>query len=130
MPDNWTSLTLGGAFPGASATIGNLKSQADGLFARYDALAAQMNARVSALQSMVNDSTSLANGLTEAGFYRVVLIPAAGGWADRATAAAGAPPNSGYSCGVLVVVQAPDLLSLGAKFDKLTAMLNTPINPG
>jgi hypothetical protein len=130
MPDTWNSLTLGDIFPGPSSTIGSLKGQADNLFARYGRIQSQLNAKVAALETMKNESTTLANGLTQAGFYRINLAPSVGGWADRASSAAGAPPNEGYSCGILIVVQAPDLLSLGDKYTKLTSMLTSPVNLG
>jgi hypothetical protein len=130
MSDTWNSLTLGSIFPGPSATINSLKGQADTLFARYNGVLSQMSAKVAALESMQNESTSLASALTQAGFYRLNLAPGAGGWADRAISAVGAPPNTGYSAGILIVVQAPDLAGLGDKYTKLTSLLDTPVSLG
>lgn len=130
MSDTWNSVTLGSIFPGPSATIGSLKGQADNLFSKYNGILSQMSAKVSALETMASEATSLSTALTQAGFYKLTLAPGAGGWATRAQSAAGAPPDTGYSCGIMIIVQGPDLVSLGDKFTKLTAILESPVSLG
>lgn len=127
MSDQWTSTTLGTIFPGPSATVSALKTKSQNLLGRYNALLSEVSSKASALGSIQSDTTSLADAMTQSGFYQLKLEPGAGGWLSRAQNAAGAPPDTGASAGILIVIQAPDASSLAAQYAKLSAILATPV---
>lgn len=125
---DWQSLTLGGIFPGAAATIAGLQAEADDLFGKYNAVMGQINAKVAALEGIADTTLGLASAMAAAGFYMLPLEPGVGGWQDRINAAAGAPANNGACAGFVVIVQGVDVAAIAEQYAKLSSVLASPVS--
>jgi len=125
--DSWQSMTLGDVFPGLTQSFEKIQAQANDLFKKYSAVANQLNDKVSALNAIINTTGNFLNTLQSTGLYVCYLSPASGGWATRLQNATGAPPNSGYSAGVCLIAQGPDLNSVAKKYQELMKILTSPI---
>ena len=127
MADVWQSLTLGDVFSGLNQGLGDIQAQANDLFNKYSAVVSQMNAKVNALQSILNTTSNLLSKLQASGLYVCYLAPAQGGWATRLQNATGAPPNDGYSAGICVIAQGVDLSTVSQQYQNLMDVLTTPV---
>jgi len=125
---DWQSLTLGGIFPGAAATIADLRAEADDLLNKYGAVVGQINAKVAALDGIANTTLGLASAMAAAGFYLLPLEPGVGGWQNRINAAAGAPPNNGACAGMVIIVQGVDVEAIAEQYAQLASVLSSPVS--
>jgi hypothetical protein len=132
--NQWQSLTLGSIFPNQANALGDkmgkLQDKVSKLNAKLQSITAQVNAKGNAIQALVDSAGSTLGDLNAAGLYKITLTPGAGGWLDRARAAAGQQPaNSGYSAGIIIIAQGPDLGAVTKNSKTLISSITSPIVP-
>lgn len=132
--NEWQSLTLGSMFPNQANALGDkmgkLKDKVAKLNAKLHSITAQVNAKGDAIQSLFDSAGNTLKDLNAAGLYKITLTPGPGGWLDRAFAAAGQQPaNSGYSAGIIIIAQGPDLGAVAKNSKALISSITSPIVP-
>lgn len=127
MPDNWESQTLGDVFPAMKEASEKLKEQGDDLFGKANFVLDKFSQQVTEINDAITKANNSISRLAEAGIYTLKLEPAAGEWSLRAINAEGAPPDLGFCAGVLIIVTAPNLEEVAAKFQKIEEVLTSPI---
>ncbi|MBI3584188.1 MAG: hypothetical protein HY096_09625 [Nitrospinae bacterium] len=123
----WQSLTLDSIFGGLKLSLDAQKTEVNKLLKKGNLVLGNLQGRLDAMNSLMSNNTSLADKLSASGIYVLYLQPGQGGWASRAQSESGAPPNDGYSAGVLMVVTGPDAMSIADKYQKIYDTLTTPI---
>jgi len=123
----WQSLTLESIFGGLKSSLEVQKKDVNKLVKKGNMVLSNLQEKINTMNSIMARNQSLLNKLSESGIYVLYLQPGPGGWAERAQRESGAPPNNGYSAGVLMVVTGPDAMSVADKYVKIFDILTTPI---
>lgn len=127
--DQWAVANLG-------QLLGGLNSYVDGIIAslnqgvsKIQQTLGTVNTRLDAVNSALSSANTFFNKLQDSGFYIILLEPGGpGSWASRLTTAAGAPAQGAYyTCGVCIIVEAPTLAPVIAKFSEMVDILSAPL---
>jgi len=125
--DEWNSLTLGALFGNLAGYITSELAKLNGDYSKLVQLLQAVQTKLSAAAGLIAVTKSFVSQLEASGFYVIVLDPQLGGWSGRLIGAPGAPPTTGYSTGVAIIAQAPDLALITARYSALTAVLFSPL---
>jgi hypothetical protein len=129
--DFWDSATLGDLLGdnvgGLAKFISDSQALLGGDLSKVTATLSSIQARVTAVQNLLNTATSILGSLNSSGFYIIYLSPGSGNWISRLTGASGAPDNLGFAAGMCAIAKAPSFSGVQTKYTDMINVLTTPI---
>jgi len=129
MADSWSVTNLGQLLSGLNSQIDSIISSLNQGVSKIQQTLGTVNTRLDSVNATLLSAKTFFNKLQDSGFYVILLEPGGpGSWASRLTSAANAPAQGAYfTAGACIIIEAPTLAPVVAKFSEMIDILASPL---